>query len=122
MSVFKINDKVETSLGIGTIVNIRFSKPVYTIRFDGVSQYIEFSHEQINQYKSAHDRLIELGWRFSECKGMALYQKNSDFIEFNTERKTYVIYSLNNHYAVIDLELSRILKHYLEELENETKS
>lgn len=79
------------------------------------------SKEELNLYKTAHEKLIEKGFEKVVLYGERLYILDNDdrYIEIYIDIKGVNYYVPNNEY--VDLELSRILTQYLEELENEKR-
>ena len=116
--MYKIGDYVKSFIGIGCIEDeYKELNNHFIVNVKG-NRYI-LSASELEKYKTAHEKLLEMGWKFSECTGCKLYQRKGGFVEFNIEQKTYTIYTLNNYDVNINLELSRILTQYLEELEEE---
>jgi len=70
--------------------------------------------------KTAHEKLLDLGFSFWDNSNGLQYDKRDLQIMIDKETKTYEAYWLVDDMAYsVDLELSRILTQYLEELENE---
>ena len=73
-------------------------------------------------YKSAHDKLFELGWEKILNFEYIYYEKFNErsrrnmIIRIPKDSEGYYVDVIN---MVIDLEMSKILTQYLEELENE---
>ncbi len=76
----------------------------------------------MNTYKTAHQKLIELGFTF-ETEGHYIqykHEKKDMRIIVNTITKDYGVFHFTDYnYRFVNLELSKILTEYLEELENE---
>ena len=74
---------------------------------------------KLDPYKTAHEKLIERGFKESPCYNERCYFLDNDeqYIEIYINIRDVCYYVPNNEN--IDLELSRILTQYLEELENE---
>lgn len=67
--------------------------------------------------KTAHDKLIEMGYKHERIEHMEFYEKEEfDYIWFSRTEKNY---RLGEVY--VDIELSRILTEYLEELKENRK-
>lgn len=122
MSKFKIGDKVETPFGVGVVESIDCNKDFY-IEFKNNS-VIYFDVNDIQPCKSAHDKLLELGW--VEQKGLAEHIKmyahedyDTGLLCINKDIKKWFYSLLTYTDFFVDLELSKILTQYLEELENE---
>ena len=118
--MFKIGDKAETPLGIGIFQTYStFSKTSY-IQLD--KSEIRIDNEKVKPYKSAHDKLIELGFTFeiSELETFIQYthERRDMRIIINTIRKEYGVFHFTDfNYRYIDIKLSKILLQRLEELE-----
>lgn len=115
--MFKIGDKVETPLGRGKIVTIeKYNKedgPSYMVVINN-SNELGFTSADLKLYKSAHEKLLEYGFKIEI--------DNDEFISLIHPTKNYflTIYKLQKTYYIdgaIGLELTKILKQYLEEME-----
>jgi hypothetical protein len=77
-------------------------------------------------YKTAHEKLLDLGWKFCEWSIKENFKQYEKFDE-NSRRTMSIriynnehgIYYVLNIYTYVEKELSKILTQYLEELENE---
>ena len=124
--MYKIGDKVETPIGIGIIKWIdKASKnddegfDTLYVSINGFPE-IEVNERHIKPYRTAHEKLIEMGW---EDKGYVSdarrYEGYNMWVIFNVTNKTYTINKLVGIAIIcpnIDITLSRILTQYLEEL------
>lgn len=125
MSKFKVGDKVVTPIGVGIVD----SEEKFDIDLDewhievvigerfGFSRVITFEVNDLKPYRTAHEKLIEMGYtheQLGEDLTDDYYGKDAfDYIWFSRTEKNY---TLGDH-VYVDLELSRILTQYLEELE-----
>lgn len=110
MSKFKVGDKVETEKGNGIIVAIGgYEEPIYIAEITNIGKW-GFNEHQLKPYKTAHEKLIEMGYEFIQRSNYAFYRHDElpKITVYND--KTYSCSDIN-------LELSRILTKYLEELE-----
>jgi len=115
---YEVGQKVETPLGIGTIVGskpILYARDVYNVELKTKEGnfYIWFTQDVLKPYKSPHERLLEMGFELVTANKL-IYITYDDLTHFvvDKERK-----ELNFHIGTVDLELSRILTQYLEEME-----
>lgn len=139
--MYKIGDEVETPIGTGTIKWIDKASKNDDEGFDtlyvsikGMPE-IEFNERFIKPYQSAHDKLLALGYeRIENNEKYAVYKKIYESDEYHSyyekiniykKIKKYdgTFYSNDNfnsqyhyHQLSFNLELSRILTQYLEEL------
>lgn len=68
--------------------------------------------------KTAHEKLLDLGFSFWDNSNGLQYDRGDLQIMIDKETKTYEAYWVVDDMAYsVDLELSRILTQYLEELE-----
>ena len=104
--MYKRGDKVETlDYGTGEIIRVN-DDGAYHIHVKNA--YVNLFDKEIKPYKSAHDKLIELGYVKTHRDG---------YVKYDGE-KIIIIYDDKTYSCVdTDLELSRILTQYLEELE-----
>ena len=121
MSKYKEGDKVETPLGVGVvdcIIKLPFNEVLVRID-DRIHVFLE---EKVKRYKTAHEKLLELGYEFQEdnnIKTYVLFDRQggvSDFFTVNNTEKTI----LPHH--VLNLEKAKIMVQYLEELKKEDKN
>jgi len=118
--MYKLGDKVETPLGVGILSDISANNETkYKVMYGSRSTW--YAHDEIKPYRTAHEKLIELGW---EDKGYVSdarrYEGYNMWVIFNVTNKTYTINKLVGIAIIcpnIDITLSRILTQYLEELE-----
>lgn len=126
---YEIRQKVETPLGIGTIVGskpILYARDVYNVELKTKEGdfYIWFTQGVLKPYRTAHEKLIEMDYELV-LENEEDYDKTC--MTYKKERETLVIDKYKDRYvlcqgkmylaASISLELSRILTQYLEELE-----
>ena len=121
--MYKIGDKVETPIGIGIIKWIdKASKnddegfDTLYVSINGFPE-IEVNERHIKPYRTAHEKLIELGYRISQTTALThslytIYDKDGSSITI-IERRSGNAYKTRQE---VSLELSRILTQYLEEL------
>ncbi len=126
MSKFKVGDKVITPLGVGIVsVEEKFIFDLDEWHIEvvvgekyGFNRVLTFEVSDLKPYKTAHDKLIEMGYThtiLSEDLTDDYYEKDAfNYIWFSRTEKNY---RLGEVY--VDIELSRILTQYLEELEND---
>lgn len=135
MNNFKVGDKVLYDGEVRTVVQVPDGRPfnevgrlenwldkecvVLDLDYDNAIYY-----KDIELYKTAHDKLLELGWE------REIISNDIRYVKFNEKsRRTMDIrilkdsegYYVNVINMVIDLEMSKILTQYLEELENENE-
>lgn len=129
MNKFNVGDKVESPLGLGIVVKegmafgsyiIYLGKPY--IKCDYKNELV-FNARELKLHKTAHEKLLDLGWNFGEYLKYKQYEKFDENSRrtmsiriFNDENGIY--YFLNN-FTYVEKELSKILTQYLEELEND---
>ena len=112
---YEIGQKVETPLGVGTISYIDSEFAWVSIK--GTPE-IEFDIRHLKPYKTAHERLLEMGWEDVETYSVDIieYRKDGSEIYVYKRDKKYEAYDgLSSAYSM-NLELSRILTQYLEEM------
>ena len=114
--MYKIGDKVETPLGIGVVVGkrvaMRHDDIIFEVNIKNVK--IDFRNTQVIAYKSAHEKLIEMGYEIT---------KRTDYVFYRHDDLPRITIYSDKTYSCSDtnLALSRILTQYLDEL-NETPS
>ena len=112
--MYKIGDKVETPYGIGIVKDFGVSGFSFHWCKIAFSEYdvISLNEDKVKPYRTAHEKLIEMGFVATlELDKYLIYRMDGLELLFNIPAKTYV-YDVD-----INLELSRILTQYLEELE-----
>lgn len=113
--MYKIGDKVETPLGVGILSDISANNETkYKVMYGTRSTW--YAHDEIKPYRTAHEKLIEMGYEYiqlSEDEDDHYYELNDEYIWFSISEKNYRM----SGGIEVDLELSRILTQYLEELE-----
>jgi hypothetical protein len=134
--MYKIGDKVETPLGIGVIQSLEETifvdekdNPIYdyAVKFENDYDYytehkldkIIFLNHVVKPYRTAHDKLIEMGLKLKITKNYAdgvfsheWWNDNDDrVIVFYIDEKVTTVYEGNNEIMVI-------IPQYLEELED----
>lgn len=108
--MYKIGDKVETEKGNGIIVAISgYEEQLYIVEITNIGEWGFYEH-QLKAHRTAHEKLIEMGYETIKGNNCVFYRHD--------ELPKITIYS-DNTYSCSDtnLELSRILTQYLEELE-----
>ena len=125
---YKIGQKVETPLGVGTVTvidkdlkwNTLIAVNIGKLSIDYIG--LVFKESDITPYKSAHDKLVEMGF--------VIVEDNIAWVVYEYKKAEYVIrfckgskqvgvyhdYEDNANYRYISLKLSRILTQYLEEM------
>lgn len=124
MKQYQAGDKVQSPLGLGIVIEeqkdmaigsyiIYLGKPY--IKSD-YNYEVVFNERELKPYKTAHEKLIEKGfeefYRYNER--YYILDNDEQYIEIYIDIKGVNYYVPNNEY--VDLELSRILTQYLEEL------
>ena len=130
--MYKIGDKVETPLGSGVI----------TVSGGGIfyvqvkNQLLHYKEDNLAPYRTAHEKLIEMGWEvYTDNINVIVYKKTiqhdvyrDDYIKvgvYKKEKKYNGTVHYNDSFSSayrhhsydFELDLSRILTDYLEELE-----
>lgn len=127
---YEVGQKVETPLGVGIIFEEEkfdmdlgewYIEVMIGERF-GFNRVIPFETVDLKPYKSAHDKLIDMGFE--------MVLDDEEFTIFEHQELDYTIrvdkiwkgigihhYNDDPNYRYIYLEISRILTQYLEELE-----
>ena len=118
MSKYKEGDKVVTPLGVGVVecvVELPFNEVLVKID-DRIHAFLE---EQVEYYKTAHERLLELGYELQEISNIKVYVLfdrhggiEHVFKVNDTEKTILPLHDLN-------LEKAKIMVQYLEELKKE---
>ena len=134
--MYKIGDKVETPLGVGQIYNISDKEySDFTVELFGYEKHIVtlcnvnvkgqsllYKDTDLKPYRTAHDKLIEMGLRLKVTKNYAdgvfsheWWNENDDrVIVFYIDEKVTTVYEGNN-------EIMNVIPQYLEELEEKKK-
>ena len=106
--MYKKGDRVEYCGEVVEITQIFESGDSCMVSNGTLEAYAHLS--DLDEIKSAHDKLIELGYEVEQFDGYKVYRHIDKARIGVYEDKTYVC-------TETDLELSRILTQYLEELE-----
>lgn len=125
MSKFKVGDKVWCNGDVKIIKRVdEWEDGEYGYYFNVDDELLNFWEEDdLELYKTPHERLLELGWEFWEY----LKYKNYEKFDENSRRTMsirifndeYGIYYFLNNFTYVDLQLAEVLVDYLKELENE---
>lgn len=121
--MYKIGSTVKTEFGIGVVkgkyenLNNHF---VVNIRDVDIIVHVN----EMEHYKTAHDRLIEIGYKVTRnVNAFITYELDNNVITFLKDEKIVQTHAIDDNLTfVMDLKLSHILTQYLEELENENTS
>ena len=121
--MYKIGDKVETPLGIGSIYNISDEEySDFTVELFGYEKHIVtlcnvnvkgqpllYKDTDLKPHRTAHEKLIEMGYELT---------KRSDYVFYRHDDLPRITIYNDKTYSCSDtnLALSRILTQYLEEL------
>lgn len=108
--MYKIGDKVETEKGNGIIVAISgYEEQLYIVEITNIGNW-GFNEHKLKTYRTAHEKLIEMGYESTNGNNFTKYRHD--------ELPRITIYN-DNTYSSYDtnLELSRVLTQYLEEME-----
>ena len=118
--MYKIGDKVETEKGNGIIVAINgYEEQLYIVEITNIGNW-GFNEHRLKPYRTAHEKLIDKGFTFlgkwTNGGEYDDYRYKLDDLWFlqifhNINDLTYYTYDGRS-----DLELSRILTQYLEEM------
>lgn len=127
MSKFKAGDRVETPFGVGifqSYVDGGFMSGSFRVHYEKVQTggVYFWNEDDIKPYKTAHEKLIDLGWEFwGEYLKYKQYEKFDETSRRTTSIRIYKdhhgIYYFLNNFTYVEKELSKILTQYLEELE-----
>ncbi|MDY0278391.1 MAG: hypothetical protein RBQ97_09955 [Acholeplasma sp.] len=127
---FEIGQKVNTPLGVGELYDNGYSFNgviSYLVRFtlpkdkNGIFHpVVEFPDYHLKPYKTADERLLEMGYecygRIFLCKQYVNIKEDETLpLEINIDTQNKCYYIPDND--CVNLELSRILTQYLEEME-----
>ena len=114
--MYKIGDKVEYLNNVWEVCDWEVdSVEIYNEKM-GVNIYVPI--DDVKPYRTAHDKLIEIGYRISQTTALThslytIYEKDGSSITI-IERRSGNAYKTRQE---VSLELSCILTQYLEELE-----
>lgn len=134
MNKFKVGDKVETPFGVGifhSYVDGGFMSGSFRVRYEKVQTggVYFWNEDDIKPYKTAHEKLIDLGWEFCEWsikENFKQYEKYNEYsrttMSIRIFKNRHGIYYFLNNFTYVEKEFSKILTQYLEELENENYS
>ena len=107
---YEIGQKVETGKGNGIIVGISgYEEQLYIVEITNIGNW-GFNEHQLKPYRTAHEKLIEMGYEST---------KGNNFTKYRHDELPRITIYNDNTYSCSDtnLELSRILTQYLEEME-----
>ena len=116
--MFKIGDKMETEKGNGIIVAISgYEEPLYIVEITNIGNW-GFNEHQLKPFRTAHDKLIEMGLKLKITKNDAggvfshewWHDNDGRIIVFYIDEKLTTVYEGNNG-------IMAIIPQYLEELE-----
>ena len=115
---YEIGQKVETPLGVGKIFDISVSGDMFHVELkDGLTKW--FWSNYLNPYKTAEEKLLERGFEKQKINHdtftleIVLQSVSPYIITFTKKENKGWLYHSNKW---INLELSRILTQYLEEI------
>lgn len=115
--MYKIGDKVETKKGNGIIVAFSgYEEQLYIVEIANIG-YWGFNEYQLKSYRTASEKLIEMGLRLKVTKNYAdgvfsheWWNENDDLlIVFYIDEKVTTVYEGNN-------EIMNVIPQYLEEM------
>jgi len=115
--MYKIGDKVETPHGTGWVRGYSEVYDMYIVDLKGVFKNQQYKPFHLLPYRTAHEKLIEMGLRLKVTKNYAdgvfsheWWNENDDrVIVFYIDEKVTSVYECNN-------EIMAIIPQYLEEL------
>ena len=107
---YEIGQKVETEKGNGIIVGISgYEEQLYIVEITNIGKW-GFNEHQLKPYRTAHEKLLEMGYECEERRDVKIYRHENKISSVRVYDDNTI--SCND----IDLELSRILTQYLEEM------
>ena len=116
---YEIGQKVETPLGVGEIIDVftREDKTISECKVCIKTHSVWFGVDDLKPYKSAHDKLIEMGLKLKIINnwGGGVFSHewwnddNERVVVFYVGEKTTTVYEANN-------DIMRIIPQYLEEM------
>ena len=114
---YEIGQKVETPLGVGNVVGYHEFYEIYSVDLLTNPEFTDqqFKEYHLKPYKTAHEKLIEMGYEYSqisEDKDDHYYNSSDGWVWFSISNKNYRV----SEDVYVDLELSKILTQYLEEM------
>lgn len=118
MSKFKVGDKVWCNGDIKTIARIdKWRDGEYGYYFNIDDELLNYYEEEdLELYKTPHERLLELGWRFEyKDEHTTVYYGKNSFTTIKIYHKHFTI-GVNFYFG---LELAEVLVDYLKELRDE---
>lgn len=129
--MFKVGDKVETKdFGVGEIIRLSNGANTVSSNDENVyhvkvkNAYVNVYEKNLEPYQSPHEKLTALGYKLvlkdteDYDETLITYKKQRMTLEIDKNKKRYVLFDGSMYSAVYtDLELSRILTRYLEEIE-----
>ena len=119
--MYKVGDKVILNSRVFTVLSVdKHHKQIEALHPN--REEWTLNYEDIKPYKSAHDKLIEMGWEQKMSgSNLTLYMKGDLTIYAYKKEKCVICHGSNDSQLtfIINLALSRILTQYLEELEND---
>jgi hypothetical protein len=119
--VYKAGDKVETPHGTGWVKSYSEVYDMYIVDLKGAFKNQQYKPYHLKPHKSAHDKLIEMGFKKNE-DGHYQHDFDGDIrVMSETNMKTMETQKYLVPRVHLTLELSRILTQYLEELEDEQR-
>src|SRR5690554_3245177 len=131
MSKFKAGDKVETPFGVGIFygyIDGGFMSGSLRVDYEKVQTGAVYfwNEDDIKPYKTAHEKLIDLGWEFCEWSIKENFKQYEKFdgisrrtMSIRICKDRHGIYYFLNNFTYVEKELSKILTQYLVELEND---
>src|SRR5690554_143349 len=119
MNKFKAGDRVETPFGVGifqSYVDGGFMSGSFRVHYEKVQTggVYFWNEDDIKPYKTAHEKLLEMGWNFLgkhlKYRQYEKYDENLRKIMSIRICKDYLgIYYFLNNFTYVEKELSKIL-------------